>query len=106
MKFEQLLELAGYGNCIHAEGTRNHLLRENTKDRDRLHPMVRARVEHVVERVTSCLRGADQADLVAHKHVMVGAQESYLQLPPVSARHRHKDRGCLMSEEISRQIKD
>lgn len=57
MKFEELLELAGFESCIHEKGTRNHPLSEEAKARNQLRSKVRARIEHVFGEMTSCMRG-------------------------------------------------
>jgi len=57
VKFEELLELAGYESCIHEKGTRNHPLSEEAKERNKLRSKVRARVEHVFGGLTTCMRG-------------------------------------------------
>lgn len=57
MKFEELLELAGFESCIHEKGTKNHPLREEAKERNKLRSKVRARVKHVFAGFTTCMRG-------------------------------------------------
>lgn len=57
VKFEELLELAGYESRIHEMGTSNHPLSEEAEERIMLRSKVRARVEHVFCAITSCMRG-------------------------------------------------
>lgn len=57
LKFEELLELAGFESCIHEKGTKNHPLSEEAKARNKLRSKIRARVEHVFGGMATCMGG-------------------------------------------------
>ena len=46
-KFDELLDLAGFENNIHAKGSRNYPLAEAAKERNNIRSTIRVKVEHV-----------------------------------------------------------
>jgi IS5 family transposase len=57
VKFEELLELAGYEWCIHEKRAKNHPRSEEANERNKLRSKVRTQVEHVFVGMTTCMRG-------------------------------------------------
>lgn len=63
--FEDLLNFAGFENFIYEKGSRNHLLSEAAKERNRIKSAIRACVKHVFGCTTMPILGGKMTRKIA-----------------------------------------